>query len=247
MRRSGLAIALAASVALGALRADAAICRPAVHAAAGRLQAARPSARRHGRIADHRRNGRAARRLDRPGARQHRRRASGAAGGARRQGHRSSSTATSFRASTAQELADVERLNFAVDESIVDSQISRRLSSDQARQGPRLDAWRQDAVQLGQKTGYDYALFLHAEDQVASGGPDRAWSARARRLHRRLLRAQRRRRSSSSITPRSSISRPARSSGSTSSSREARCRGSSSATCGPRKARRRWSSGCSGG
>ena len=27
-----------------------------------------------------------------------------------------------------------------------------------------------DAVRLGQKTGYDYALFLHAEDQVASGG-----------------------------------------------------------------------------
>ena len=27
-----------------------------------------------------------------------------------------------------------------------------------------------DAVKLGQKTGYDYALFLHAEDQVASGG-----------------------------------------------------------------------------
>ena len=27
-----------------------------------------------------------------------------------------------------------------------------------------------DAVKLGQKTGYDYALFLHAEDQVASTG-----------------------------------------------------------------------------
>ena len=25
-------------------------------------------------------------------------------------------------------------------------------------------------MKLGQKTGYDYALFLHAEDQVASGG-----------------------------------------------------------------------------
>jgi hypothetical protein len=28
----------------------------------------------------------------------------------------------------------------------------------------------EDAVRLGQKTGYDYALFLHAEDQVASTG-----------------------------------------------------------------------------
>ena len=27
-----------------------------------------------------------------------------------------------------------------------------------------------DAVRLGQKTGYDYALFMHAEDQVASTG-----------------------------------------------------------------------------
>ena len=28
----------------------------------------------------------------------------------------------------------------------------------------------EDAVQLGRKTGYDYALFLHAEDEVASTG-----------------------------------------------------------------------------
>jgi hypothetical protein len=27
-----------------------------------------------------------------------------------------------------------------------------------------------DAVKLGQKTGYDYALFMHAEDEVASKG-----------------------------------------------------------------------------
>jgi hypothetical protein len=27
-----------------------------------------------------------------------------------------------------------------------------------------------DAVRLGQKSGFDYALFMHAEDQVASGG-----------------------------------------------------------------------------
>ena len=28
----------------------------------------------------------------------------------------------------------------------------------------------EDAVRLGQKTGYDYALFMHAEDEVASTG-----------------------------------------------------------------------------
>src|SRR5438105_5262149 len=69
----------------------------------------------------------------------------------------------------AQELADVERLNAAVDESIV---VHKYLGDYlPTKRGNRLD-WTlgQDAVRLGQKTGYDYALFLHAEDQVASGG-----------------------------------------------------------------------------
>jgi hypothetical protein len=69
----------------------------------------------------------------------------------------------------AQELADVERLNSAVDESIV---IHKYLGDYlPTKRGNRLD-WTlgEDAVRLGQKTGYDYALFLHAEDQVASGG-----------------------------------------------------------------------------
>ena len=161
---------------------------------------------------------------------QHRRSASRAAGGARRQGHRSSSTATSLPGVTAQELADVERLNFAVDQSIV---LHKYLGDYlPTKRGKGLD-WTlgDDAVRLGQKTGYDYALFLHAEDQVASGGRDRARRARARRLLRRLLRAQCRRRSSSSIMPRWSTSRPARWCGSTSSRREARCPASSSATC----------------
>lgn len=68
-----------------------------------------------------------------------------------------------------QELADVERLNFAVDQSIVDSKyLGDTLPT---KRGKGLD-WTlgQDAVTLGQKTGYDYALFLHAEDEVASGG-----------------------------------------------------------------------------
>jgi hypothetical protein len=68
-----------------------------------------------------------------------------------------------------QELADVERLNFVVDESIVEAKyLGDYLPT---KRGRGLD-WTlgADAVKLGQKTGYDYALFLHAEDQVASGG-----------------------------------------------------------------------------
>ena len=70
---------------------------------------------------------------------------------------------------TADELADVERLNSAVDDSIV----AHKYLGDYlpTKRGKGLD-WTlgQDAVRLGQKTGYDYALFLHGEDQVASGG-----------------------------------------------------------------------------
>jgi hypothetical protein len=68
-----------------------------------------------------------------------------------------------------QELADVERLNAAVDEAIVEHKyLGDYLPT---KRGRGLD-WTlgQDAVRLGQKTGYDYALFMHAEDQVASGG-----------------------------------------------------------------------------
>jgi hypothetical protein len=68
-----------------------------------------------------------------------------------------------------QELADIERLNFVVDESIV----QHKYLGDYlpTKRGRGLD-WTlgADAVKLGQKTGYDYALFLHAEDQLASGG-----------------------------------------------------------------------------
>ena len=68
-----------------------------------------------------------------------------------------------------QELADVERLNAAVDQSIVEHKYLGDILP--TKRGRGLD-WTlgQDAVKLGQKTGYDYALFLHAEDQVASGG-----------------------------------------------------------------------------
>jgi len=70
---------------------------------------------------------------------------------------------------TADELADVERLNYAVAESIV---VHKYLGDYlPTKRGKGLD-WTlgEDAVRLGQKTGYDYALFLHAEDQVASTG-----------------------------------------------------------------------------
>lgn len=68
-----------------------------------------------------------------------------------------------------QELADLERLNFVVDESIVQHQYLGDTLPTKRHHG--LD-WTlgSDAVRLGQKTGADYALFLHAEDQVASTG-----------------------------------------------------------------------------
>jgi hypothetical protein len=63
----------------------------------------------------------------------------------------------------------VERLNAAVDESIV----MHKYLGDYlpTKRGKGLD-WTvgQGAVEIGRKTGYDYALFLHAEDQVASSG-----------------------------------------------------------------------------
>jgi hypothetical protein len=68
-----------------------------------------------------------------------------------------------------QELADVERLNLAVDQSIVEAKYLGNSLPTKRRRG--LD-WTLggDAVKLGQKTGYDYVLFLHAEDAVASKG-----------------------------------------------------------------------------
>ena len=70
---------------------------------------------------------------------------------------------------TASELADVERLNAAVDDSIVLHKYLGDYLPTKRRKG--LDyTLGEDAVRLGRKTGYDYALFLHAEDQVASRG-----------------------------------------------------------------------------
>jgi hypothetical protein len=70
---------------------------------------------------------------------------------------------------SAEELAEVERLNFAVDQAIV----QHKYLGDYlpTKRGRGLD-WTlgEEAVRLGEKSGYDYALFFHAEDQVASTG-----------------------------------------------------------------------------
>ena len=68
-----------------------------------------------------------------------------------------------------QEVADFERLFWAVGQSIV----LHKYGSDHlpTKRGKGLEyTLGQDAVRLGQKTGYDYALFMHAEDSVASTG-----------------------------------------------------------------------------
>jgi hypothetical protein len=70
---------------------------------------------------------------------------------------------------TPDELAEMERLNFAVDQSIVYHKYLGEYLPTKAGKG--LD-WTvgNAAINIGRKTGYDYALFIHAEDQVASGG-----------------------------------------------------------------------------
>jgi hypothetical protein len=70
---------------------------------------------------------------------------------------------------SAQEVADVERLFYAVGQSIV---LHKYLGAYlPTKRGKGLEyTLGEDAVRLGQKTGYDYALFLHAEDEVASTG-----------------------------------------------------------------------------
>ncbi len=68
-----------------------------------------------------------------------------------------------------QEVADFERLFNAVGNSIVlHKYLGEYLPT---KRGKGLEyTLGEDAVRLGRKTGYDYALFLHAEDQVASTG-----------------------------------------------------------------------------
>ena len=68
-----------------------------------------------------------------------------------------------------QDVADVERLFYAVGQSIV---LHKYLGAYlPTKRGKGLEyTLGEDAVRLGRTTGYDYALFMHAEDQVASTG-----------------------------------------------------------------------------
>jgi hypothetical protein len=66
-------------------------------------------------------------------------------------------------------VADVERLNYVVDESIVLHKYEGVYLPTKRRRG--LDyTLGEDAVDFGRKTGFDYMLFMHAEDSFASGG-----------------------------------------------------------------------------
>ena len=66
-------------------------------------------------------------------------------------------------------VAELERLHYAVGSSIALHKYSGAYLPTKRRKG--LD-WTlgEDAVALGRRTGYDYALFLHAEDSFASTG-----------------------------------------------------------------------------
>jgi hypothetical protein len=66
-------------------------------------------------------------------------------------------------------VADLERLNDVVDESIVLHKYFGAYLPTKSRKG--LDyTLGEDAVDFGRKTGFDYMLFLHAEDARASSG-----------------------------------------------------------------------------
>jgi hypothetical protein len=69
---------------------------------------------------------------------------------------------------SADAIADLERLHQAVGQSIALHKYMRLELPTKRRQG--LD-WTlgQDAVNLGRATGMDYALFLHAQNSIASG------------------------------------------------------------------------------
>ena len=66
-------------------------------------------------------------------------------------------------------IAELERLHYAVGSSIARHRYAGEYLPTKRNKG--LD-WTlgEDAVALGRRTGYDYALFLHAEDSFASTG-----------------------------------------------------------------------------
>ena len=66
-------------------------------------------------------------------------------------------------------VAELERLNSAVDQAIAEHEYSGNTLPTKRRMG--LDyTLGEEAIAFGHKTGFDYMLFLHAEDQVASTG-----------------------------------------------------------------------------
>ena len=70
---------------------------------------------------------------------------------------------------SAEEIADLERLHYAVGNSIALHKYSG--ASLPTKRGRGLEyTLGEDAVSLGRRTGYDYALFLYAQDNIASTG-----------------------------------------------------------------------------
>ena len=70
---------------------------------------------------------------------------------------------------SADEVADLERLHSAVGNSIALHKYLGAYLPTKSRRG--LDyTLGEEAVVLGRKTGYDYALFMYAEDSIVSGG-----------------------------------------------------------------------------
>ena len=70
---------------------------------------------------------------------------------------------------SAEEIADLERLHYAVGNSIALHKYSGYALPTKRGKGLEYTLG-EDAVSLGRRTGYDYALFLYAEDNIASTG-----------------------------------------------------------------------------
>jgi GNAT superfamily N-acetyltransferase len=70
---------------------------------------------------------------------------------------------------SAEQVAELERLHYAVGQSIALHKFMG--AALPTKRGKGLEyTLGEDAIALGRKTGYDYALFLHAEDNIASTG-----------------------------------------------------------------------------
>jgi hypothetical protein len=70
---------------------------------------------------------------------------------------------------SAEEIAELERLHFAVGNSIALHKYSGAALPTKRGKGLEYTLGA-DAVALGRKSGYDYALFLYAQDNIASTG-----------------------------------------------------------------------------